>query len=155
MTHCDVVPAERWHVDAIAANAREADRRELWAYARATPAMCLRYGFTHSAEPLTGRVNEVPVCMFGVTPRDLLTGIGVPWMVTTPGLDPLRAQKGLLALSVPWVERFNEQFPYLVNAVHAGNHKAVRWLRWLGFTIHPAQPFGPDGEDFHVFTKGF
>lgn len=148
----DVVLAEAAHIAPIVASVREADRLELWAMARATPAQCLRYGLQHSRTAYTGRIDGVPVCMFGATPYSLLAGIGVPWMVTSTGLDPFGAQKALLRLSKPGVVELRHQFPILVNTVHAGNAAAIRWLRWLGFTIHPAQPMGPDSALFHPFT---
>lgn len=151
----DVVPALAEHVEPIASQAREADRRELWALARATPGQCLRYGLAHSRAVFTGRVDGEPVCMFGATPRDLLLGIGVPWMVGTDRLRSWPAQKALLSLSRPCVEAMRAEFPHLVNVVHGDNAAAIRWLRWLGFSIHPAQPYGPDREPFHLFTLGF
>lgn len=148
----DVVLAESSHIAPIVANVREADRLELWAMARATPDQCLRYGLQHSRTAYTGRIDGVPVCMFGATPYSLLGGIGVPWMVTATGLDRFSAQKALLRHSKPGVLELRRQFPILVNAVHAGNAAAIRWLRWLGFTIHPVQPMGPDSDLFHPFT---
>jgi hypothetical protein len=148
----DVVPAQAEHIAPIVAKAREADKRELWALARATPLQCLRYGFKHSRAAFTGRIDGEPVCMFGATAYNELGGIGVPWMVTSTGLDPLGAQKALLRLSRPGVAELRRQYPVLVNVVHGDNAAAIRWLRWCGFTIHPAQPMGPDSELFHPFT---
>ena len=148
----DVVLAESAHIAPIVANVREADRTELWALARATPEQCLRYGLRHSRAAFTGRIDGEPVCMFGATAYNELGGVGIPWMVTSTGLDPLSAQKALLRLSRPGVAELRRQYPVLVNVVHAGNAAAIRWLRWCGFTIHPAQAMGPDSALFHPFT---
>ena len=148
----DVVLAEPQDVDIIARDARAADVRELWLLARATPAQCLRYGLKHSRSAFTGRINRVPVCMFGATPYSEMGGIGVPWMVTSTGLDSLGAQKALLRHSRPGVDELRRQYPVLVNVVHEGNAAAIRWLRWCGFKIHPAQAMGPDKAMFHPFV---
>jgi hypothetical protein len=42
-------------------------------------------------------------------------------------------------------------FPHLINFVHAENRTSVRWLRRLGFTVHPVMPYGRLGEPFHPF----
>ena len=42
----------------------------------------------------------------------------------------------------------------LTNYADARNTTAIRWLRWLGFNILPAIPFGLDGLPFHPFELG-
>lgn len=43
-------------------------------------------------------------------------------------------------------------FALLTNYVDARNAVSIRWLRWLGFEIEPAAPFGIHGLPFHRFS---
>lgn len=147
-----IVPAEDWHVEAIAADAREADVRELWEGCRTSPKWAMRRGMASTREPLTGLVDGVPVAMFGCSPYSLLGGIGVPWMVGSNGLKSWQAQKALLRQARVVVEAWREMFPALMfNAVDVRNTSAIRWLGWLGFEMGDIVPYGPDGIPFQVF----
>lgn len=146
-----IVPAEPWHVEAVALNARPADEAELWAIARATPAQCLRYGLRTSAFAYTGLLDGVPVCVFGASPFSILSGIGVPWMVGTTHLDSHRAQRELLRHARPCLDAMSHSFPTLGNVVDARNTAAIRWIRWLGFTLGEPMPMGPDKLPFIPF----
>ena len=42
----------------------------------------------------------------------------------------------------------------MFNYVDARHTDAIRWLKWLGFTLHPATPYGPFDLPFHKFTMG-
>lgn len=148
----ELVPAEAWHIEAIAANARQADLDELWAGSRCTPAECLERGLAVSVDPRTALIDGVPVCMFGATPYSILAGIGIPWMVGTTGLDSFTAQKDLLRLARPVVADMRQRFPALLfNFVDQRNTSAQRWLHWLGFTLLDPEPVGPDKALFRPF----
>jgi hypothetical protein len=111
----------------------------------------MRRGIEVSAFALTCLFDGEPVAMFGVVPASTLTGRGVPWMVASATLD--RHQRLFLRHCRPAVEQMGRMFRHLCNHVDARNTKAVRWLAWLGFTVHPAQPHGPDRLPFHYFEK--
>lgn len=146
-----VVPALPEHAAAIADDARPEDVAELWAQARSTPLQSMLRGIERSAFSLTCLFDGEPVAMFGVVPVSLLTGRGVPWMVASRKID--QHQRLFLRHCRPAVEQMGQMFRHLCNHVDARNTKAVRWLAWLGFTVQPAQPHGPDGLPFHYFEK--
>lgn len=146
-----LVEATPEHAEAIAVRARPADVAELWAQARTTPLQAMVYGIERGVFALTGIADGAPVCMFGVTVASALGGIGCPWLVGTEGIE--RHQRLFLRASRPVVEEMNRMFPRLVNAVDARNTVAIRWLRWLGFTLYPAVPMGPDRTMFHPFER--
>ena len=90
------------------------------------------------------------VALLGVAPISLLGGIGAPWFLGTPRVDRLpgaltRGARRYLA------EIMAADYPVLRNHVDARNVRSVRWLQRLGFTIHPAEPFGVAGLPFHLF----
>lgn len=75
-----------------------------------------------------------------------------PWLLGTPLIDAhprpfLRytraAMPGLLA-AYPWME----------NHIDARSIRTIAWLRWLGFVIHEAKPYGALGRPFHKFSIG-
>jgi hypothetical protein len=151
MAQITVVDATLDHAQAIAQDARPADVAELWAQARSTPLESMARGIERSVFALTALFDGVPVAMFGVVLASALTGRGTPWMIATRQLD--RHQRQFLRACLPAVAEMSRMFPVLVNEVDARNTKAIRWLAWLGFTIHPARPAGPDGLPFHPFEK--
>jgi hypothetical protein len=96
------------------------------------------------------RVDGRLAAIFGLAPYGgLLSNIGVPWMLGTPEVP--RHRRILARYSKPYIASMLAAYPHLINAVHARNTVAVRWLRHAGFTLHAAQPYGPHGEPFHVF----
>lgn len=92
-----------------------------------------------------------PVSVMGVASLSLLGGMGCPWMLATDLVD--RVPGRLMKHSRTFLGRMHELFPHLENFVDARNERSVRWLRRLGFTIHPAEPHGPAGQLFHRFER--
>lgn len=78
-----------------------------------------------------------------------LVPIGVPWLVGTPALT--RHGRVLQREARRYIGAMLEHYDRLANYVHADNLVAVRWLRRLGFTVHPPVPLGPHGQLFHLF----
>lgn len=150
----EIVPAELAHAYAIAGNPRPADVAELWTASRTTPLDAMVTGLKNTPQPWVGKVDGVPVCMFGASPFSILTGMGVAWMIGSRALDSLRVQRELLRLSRPVVDYMQDQFPGLLyNFVDQRNHAAIRWLRWLGFTFCEPIPYGVDGLPFLPFYR--
>lgn len=150
MAEVDIVHATPAHAAHVAAHMRDADRAEVWATARLTPAEALAGSIRSTPAPLAGLVDGVPLCVFGIAPRGLLSGEGVPWLLGTDDIRRHRRQflpESRLVLGV-----IARGFDLLVNHVDARNSLSIRWLSWLGFQIHPAEPFGVDRLPFHRFT---
>lgn len=149
-----LVPAEPAHVGEIAVRARQQDIAELWALSRTTPAEALTRGLATTVDATTALLDGRPVAMFGASPYSILGGMGTPWMIGTTDLRSWSAQKELLRVAAPAVERMQERFPSLLfNAVDARNRAAQRWLRWLGFQFLEPLPVGPDGLPFIPFWR--
>lgn len=85
------------------------------------------------------------IALFGCVEQP---GGGIPWMLCTRALAdvPRQAMAGISALVV---DEWRGQFDALTNLVHRHNARALRFVRWLGFTVD-ATPCGPGGE-FFVF----
>lgn len=135
-----VVGALSEHVEPIAQNARAADFAELLAAGGVSPSEAMLMGLSTSTAARTGLIDGEPVCMFGISPASLLTGVGVPWMIGTDRLE--RYQFAFLRRCRGELMDMGQGYTWLVNWVDDRNTCAIRWLRWLGFTIHDPEPYG-------------
>lgn len=142
-----VVPAHSDHIFWLANNMSQADRDEVAAAVGMGPYRALKDSLDRSVAAWTGLVKDEPVCMWGVTPLDILGGLGSPWLLGTDelrkyGFTFLRECKSRLPAML-------ELFPLLVNYVDARHERAIRWLKWLGFRLDPAPvAYGLWGMDF-------
>lgn len=141
-------PATLEDADWIAARARRADKDELWACARVTPLEAMQTGMMLGGAKVW-EVDGNPLCMFGLN-----TSVAppAPWMIASDqlGFRALEFLRGSREVVRGWRDRC----PAMANFVDARNREAVRWLGWLGFTIHEPMPYGPDALPFHPFTMG-
>jgi len=144
-------------------SATEADARELAPVLRAADRLEIErlLGQHDPLEPLlasvhgareawTGRADGEIVCMWGVCPATLIGPTGIPWLLGSD-LVPLH-RKAFLRENKRWVAHALDLFPLLRNVVDARYAEAIRWLRWLGFTLHAPRAMGVHGEDFIPFT---
>jgi len=125
-----IVPAHYDHLFWLASNIRKADRDEVGALGMG-PYRALADSLARSIVAWTGLVDDRPVCMWGVTPMDILLGIGSPWLL---GADDLpKYAMTFLRLNKGYVANMLELFPTLVNFVDVRNELSIKWLKWLGF----------------------
>lgn len=89
------------------------------------------------------------VCLFGVVPIPSERGAGIPWMLCTDTLAAV-PRRGMARISAQVVARWRHGHTHLRNLVHRHNDQALRFLRWLGFSIDET-PVGPGGA-FFLFT---
>lgn len=147
----EIRPATWADIAPIAANIRAADRRECLAQTLLQPEDAIAYVMGSAARAWVGLVDGEHACIFGVSRSSLMTlEWGEPWLMGTPLLE--RHERAFLRRNKAYISEFINIFPKLQNWVDMRNEKAVRWLAWLGFTIHPAEPHGPLGRPFHRFT---
>lgn len=148
----EIVIATEEHIIEVANKARPEDKAELWAATMSTPIVTLRRGLEHSDTAYAGLLDGMAVCVWGVAPVCLLTGLGAPWMVGTSDLD-IHATKFLRRCRAPLLELFSG-YDRLENYVDARNTKAIRWLKFMGFTINnDPQPYGMFSLPFYKFWK--
>lgn len=133
----------------LADNLREADRIELWASGHDDALQVLRDGVKRSTHCSIACADGVPGAIIGLSPINLISGVAAPWMLGTEAIMDNR--RALMSYTPDYIRIMLKAYPHLVNYVHAPNTKAVRWLRHIGFVLHPAEPYGPYGEPFHRF----
>lgn len=135
----------------IALNLREADRQELLA-SRGDVAVkdVLAQAVLLSSHCWVGVADDgEPVALFGVAPVSLLAGKGSPWLLSTERV--FEYPRVLVRESRRYLSRMRAEYPHLFNYVDARNDRSIRWLKHIGFTLHPAEPYGVDGLPFHKF----
>lgn len=89
------------------------------------------------------------VSLWGYVPASALGETAFPWMV---GTNDLARIPGILKrTTTTYCGVVLGEYPLLVNYVDARNTVSIRWLRSVGFTLGPAEPFGVEQLPFHRF----
>lgn len=147
----DIVPATEAHAVELAPAMRKEDADEIWASSRRRPLDALLYSLEVSRDTTqAGLADGRCVCLWGVAPASLLTDVGRPWLLASKEFE--RHASRFLRRNREYINEIRRQYPVLENWVDHRNVKSIRWLRWLGFDILPAEPIGPDAVPFHRFV---
>lgn len=144
-----IVPATQEHVEQMLPHVRKADRNEVMASSGLPVEDLLARSVRNAEMAWAGLVDDKVACIFGVTGASFLSETGYPWMIGTHLVE--RHAKPFLRRNRPIVKTMLNRYPYLKNYVDVRNIKAIEWLRWLGFTILPPEPFGMYRMLFHPF----
>lgn len=130
---------------------RQADVDELSALGLTDFVHEIQSSVERSAFSRTFTADGEVACILGVVPAaGLFDPYGIPWMLGTDLVT--RNQRVLMRECRPYIRLMLQAYPILFNYVHAENHRAVRWLKCVGFSLQPAEPHGPLGAPFHRFT---
>lgn len=149
MGHFSVRPAVFEDCAAVAAVVRPEDEAECLAASGLSVREALERGFPFTTVAYTGYVDDQIVGMAGVSHIPEKPEIGIPWMMTSKLMDKVAGQ--FLRVNRDRLDEMKEGHQLLVNYVDARNVKAIRWLKWLGFYIFEAEPYGVSGLPFHRF----
>ena len=146
----EIRDVEEGDIAILVRNMREHDKQEV----NAATKMGIRNAVDSSVKMATyaktGLVDGQLVCMWGVCPISLISSRGSPWMLGTDLIK--KKQKIFLRRSKPWLEDIKKDYRHLENYVDARNTLSIKWLKWLGFKMEEAMPYGVNGEPFHKFT---
>ena len=136
-------------VEQLIADLREADRQELIASGE-DPEDAIRRSVCDSVWTVAVRIDGKLAAITGLAPiNGLLGSQASPWMLGTPHVD--KYPSVLVKVGRLYSGAMLEQYPHLLNFVDARNTRSIRWLKRLGFTIHPAHVFGGRAHPFHLF----
>lgn len=133
-------------IPVAAANMRLADKKEAWALAKDMPTRALLKAFRQSDEVYSGWADNTLLCMFGVTPANLLKHSGIVWMLSTKDLP--EHSRGFLRHSRHWIADVRTRWPLLWNYVDCRYTEALRWVEWLGFQMGETINMGPFNKPF-------
>jgi hypothetical protein len=138
------------HVSDIAMNLRAQDFDEVFAVTGENPYDAVKDDWAMSSRRwIVFNKENIAVAVLGVRPINLFSDIGIPWLLGTKGLDKMK--KFFVKYSKPIIEEMKKGFDLLINFVDARYLKAVKWLKWCGFTIDEPVPFGAINVPFHRF----
>ena len=146
----EIRDVEEGDIAVLVRNMREHDKMEVNAATHMGIRNAVQTSVIMSTYSKTGLVNDELVCMWGVCPISLLSGSGSPWMLGTDLIT--EKQRIFLRRSKPWLDDIRKDYRYLENFVDARNVMSIKWLKWLGFEMDEAEPYGIHGEPFHKFT---
>ena len=130
---------------------RKIDVQEVWASSRSRPLEALVNSIKESERARTGLVDGEIACMFGVCRKNLMGDEGVIWLL---GTDLLKKHAiKFLRENKKEIVDISSKFTIIENYCDSRNKVTLKWLRWLGFTIEEAQPYGIYNLPFHHFYK--
>ncbi|EKT4522798.1 hypothetical protein QEM13_002041 [Pseudomonas putida] len=132
----------------VVANVRMQDRIEFECLRGLSVEEELRYSISESLNARAFVVDGRVIAMFGDI--KLNDNVGVPWLISTTAVD--RYARPFLVACDREVAAMRQRYKVLINYTDARYVKALRWLRWLGFHMHDAVPYGVNGELFHPMT---
>lgn len=149
MPHVQILTATPEHVEQLLPHVRQADKDEFYAAARMDALQVMEQGLRISTRAWAGVVNGEVITIFGVAPGSLLSGYGIPWLVSTDQVQ--RHQKTFLRHCRPMLAEMLTSYPRLENYVDQRNVAAKAWLHWLGFKLEDPVPYGALRLPFHRF----
>lgn len=148
--HWHLRPAVSSDAHDVGTRLRRLDQQEIWAVGRRPGPEAIADSMSRSEFLWCLEYRGRPTLVGGVGTADDNPQIGVPWLLGTDDVQ----ETGSVFLRV-W-EPFRKLlflpgYDRLFNMVAAFNRPSTALVRRLGFTVHPAIPFGPDGTPFHPF----
>lgn len=137
-------------VQELAVNMRKADLLELQAATDKPIEDVLIDSIRSSVWVLALEIDDELGMVFGVAPMGGLLGkAAAPWALGTVAVE--RRPRALIEMGPRYRDAMLASYPHLYNYVDARNTRSIRWLKWMGFEFHDAEPYGHAGLPFHKF----
>lgn len=152
MAEITLSPASLAHAAPLVAEMRALDLQEAIATAGPDVLRTTEQSIAVSYQPYAAHVPDGLLCVFGIAPLSLMGDVAAPWALGTDRMT--RNAAGVLRIAERYFAWARLIFPKLVNHVDARNAPSIRWLKRVGFTIDPAEPFGLAGLPFRRFHMG-
>jgi len=142
-------------IDFIAQNIRKADKQELEALFGVSHEEGLKISIEGNDELWVAVVDNLPVCIFGISDRSEEQDehrTGLVWAIGTNNLFHLK--KELNAVSKKVIEKWLDEYDILFNYVWEKNVIHHRWLKKMGFIIMENEYMETDqGDKFYFFVQ--
>jgi len=135
---------------------RQADVDELEAFSELTIEETIERSI-YNSEALWVIVHDLGhiIGVFGLSSDKDSNGdpVGVPWLLSSD--DLLDFKYAFSKYSIDVVKVMLNHYSYLSNYVDSRHKLAIKWLKWLGFTIHKDEPlyFYDKTVEFYRFSK--
>lgn len=139
-----LVEVEDKYLKELEENAPEEQVLEVYASHAKNIFKVAKEGALRSEEAWVALHNDEVVGVFGVIPVSFLGHVASPWLLTT-GKYP----KLLLKYTRIILPYLLDKWPILTNYIDARYEASLRWAKWAGFNIYPAEPYGREQLPFH------
>lgn len=137
-----------WHMQQLAENMRPEEVAEVWASHGEKPLPAIRRSVARSLDVFATMSDDDKLLLItGCAPLSWLGGEGSPWLLTTTELP--KQPRILLKQTKVFMDKWRQEYGTLINWVDARYEASLRWAKWAGFTVYPAEPFGYLGLPFH------
>lgn len=134
MTKVTIREAQPGDDAAIWADLRQSDIDELMAtFGRASMNELTR-GLNSSDVCWYAEIDGNPAALFGAVTDSALLLSGTPWLLGTTQLDDHRVV--FARRSRRYIRYIASRYAWLANYVDVRNEPTIKWLKWLGFTLH-------------------
>lgn len=145
-----IIKPDNEFIESIASTMRCSDTREVMLSHGHNPYEALQYSCNISDYIAGVEIDGVPVSLFGLCMPNVLSKTGVPWLLSSNRV--LKNKRQLLLVAPGVISDMFNVCDRLVNYVHCDNMVSIRWLKYLGFTMEEAKPYGVCGKPFHKFS---
>jgi hypothetical protein len=143
----EVVPVQEEHILELAETMQKEDKNSIWALSHLSPEQGLRHSLRNAVQSNTWLVNGEVGAIYGISKPHLLSDSACAWMLGSGVI--MHYPKYFMEGSRDWVHDAVDRYGILRNFVDARHKRSIRWLKWLGFTLHPAIPIGIERLPFH------
>lgn len=133
-------------IENIAGRMRQEDVEEVWALARMSGRDALVQSFHISQECWVGEQDGKVFCILGCVPGEAGATL---WMLFTSDVRYLPIS--FFRQSKEHLQVMLATYGRLSNYTDTKNAFILKWLKWLGFTVGPAETMGIDGKLCHRF----
>ena len=133
-------------IENIAGRMRQEDVEEVWALARMSGRDALVQSFHISQECWVGEQDGEVFCILGCVPSEAGATL---WMLFTSDVRYLPIS--FFRQSKEHLQVMLATYGRLSNYTDTKNAFILKWLKWLGFTVGPAETMGIDGKFCHRF----
>lgn len=150
-----IVPATQEHVDLMHPHLRVEDTVEMWYQAAVKPEEGLRFSLETSQECYSVFLegSEIPCLMFGMSKAmSLMDTARCIWLLGTP--EAAKVKKTFVLESSNVIAAMAAGH-VVYNYVSADHVQSLRWLKWLGFHIMEAKPYGWLKKPFHYVEREY
>jgi hypothetical protein len=148
-TDVQIVLSERWHIPSLAHALRDPDMTEVRRLSGREPIEDIRRGYDRSTYKRTALINGDVAAMWGVIEIEQVPGRGYLWMLTGRPIDSHKRQ--LLRYAPDELRKLLRRWCVLWGHADVEYAGAIRFLRWIGATVHEPIPLGIDGAMYHPF----
>ena len=138
------------HLQFVANHMRDEDVAEVWATGFYTPHQALVESVKHSDYLFTVLHDGIPLAIVGLQVRGILTGTGIPWLLSSD--EALKHKRLFMTLAPVVLQDMLRVCSSLENFVHVENSLSIHWLKRLGFDFGERVVNPVTDEPFYRFS---